>query len=483
MELYRIGPRLEEVQRPLAPEDRALVLLTSQELERPPQQAGPEDVLRHTPSAREARGCRAEVRRDCLCGTVVTPPAHPGGRPHRLRLSADGGPAGAVRRQRGGLRPGPAAGPGGRWQESGPGRLLCQLLELLLARDARHLEELEDQLGQLEDQVLSGRLDRFTAPVAALRRELMHWFRYYSQLGDVVYTLEEDDRGLFTPEEGRLLHLLSRRLGRLRDDAQLLREYCLQVRELFQTEVEIRQNRIMKALTLVTTLCLPLSLVAGWYGMNFTGMPELGWKYGYPAVIAVSVLIVSLCLWIMKKKKILVNKTPRPGCSRARGLFSYQAATAPSHRGSVPPAYSPPSVFQMICPRPMSMGSSMTSTWWPMSASRWGTGAGTSRSSWMCLPPIHWSRGASRAAWGAHVVVHRIHHHLHVTLGLHKGPHHPEGAHRLPVLHEEAGDDGVVGALAPGQAVVAVLVQEKLAPRFCREMPVPGMATPAPKVV
>ena len=82
--------------------------------------------------------------------------------------------------------------------------------------------------------MLSGRLDRFTAPVAALRRELMHWFRYYSQLGDVVYTLEEDDRGLFTPEEGRLLHLLSRRLGRLRDDAQLLREYCLQVRELFQ---------------------------------------------------------------------------------------------------------------------------------------------------------------------------------------------------------------------------------------------------------
>ena len=96
---------------------------------------------------------------------------------------------------------------------------------------------------------------------------------------------------------------LNRRLGRLRDDAQLLREYCLQVRELFQTEVEIRQNRIMKALTLVTTLCLPLSLVAGWYGMNFTGMPELGWKYGYPAVIVVSVLIVSLCLWIMKKKK------------------------------------------------------------------------------------------------------------------------------------------------------------------------------------
>ena len=59
----------------------------------------------------------------------------------------------------------------------------------------------------------------------------------------------------------------------------------------------------MKILTIVTTVFLPLSLVAGWYGMNFTGMTELGWQYGYPAVIAASVVIVLLTLWIMKKKK------------------------------------------------------------------------------------------------------------------------------------------------------------------------------------
>lgn len=97
--------------------------------------------------------------------------------------------------------------------------------------------------------------------------------------------------------------MLEKRLGRLRNEAQLLREYCLQVRELFQAEIDIRQNRIMKILTIVTTIFLPLSLLAGWYGMNFTGMPELTWKYGYPAVIAVSILVVAVCLWIMKKKK------------------------------------------------------------------------------------------------------------------------------------------------------------------------------------
>ena len=48
---------------------------------------------------------------------------------------------------------------------------------------------------------------------------------------------------------------------------------------------------------------LPLTLVAGWYGMNFSNMPELSWKYGYPAVIVISLVIVMICLWTMKKKK------------------------------------------------------------------------------------------------------------------------------------------------------------------------------------
>ena len=162
---------------------------------------------------------------------------------------------------------------------------------------------LEDQLAQMEDRGLSGELDGFNAQVSRLRKEAAAWFRYYDQLDDVACELEENENGFFSTNETRLFHMLEKRLGRLRNEAQLLREYCLQVRELFQAEIDIRQNRIMKILTIVTTIFLPLSLLAGWYGMNFTGMPELTWKYGYPAVIAVSILVVAVCLWIMKKKK------------------------------------------------------------------------------------------------------------------------------------------------------------------------------------
>ena len=97
--------------------------------------------------------------------------------------------------------------------------------------------------------------------------------------------------------------MVEKRIGRLKDEAQMLREYGLQVRELFQAEIDIRQNNIMKILTIVTTIFLPLSLVAGWYGMNFTNMPELTWHYGYGFIILLSIVITILNILYFKKKK------------------------------------------------------------------------------------------------------------------------------------------------------------------------------------
>ena len=61
-----------------------------------------------------------------------------------------------------------------------------------------------------------------------------------------------------------MFRMTEQQVGRLQAEAQALREYGIQVRELFQAEIDIRQNRIMKTLTIVTTIFLPLPLVAGW---------------------------------------------------------------------------------------------------------------------------------------------------------------------------------------------------------------------------
>ena len=304
MEQYVLEGPLTALDRPLRAEEPALLLLTPEELAHPPA-LDPEwsALLPHTPTARQARRCKLESRRDVLCGTVLTPRLTRSGARisfgylltrSRMVLCDDSGAVRPLIRQ---------LARSGQWQGGGVGRFFYLLLDHLLAKDLRDLEGLEDRLIQLEDQVLTGDLADFNSKITALRKETLGWFRYYDQLGELAGELEEDGEDFFSQEEQRLFHGLGRRLSRLQSEAQLLREYCLQVRELFQAELDLRQNRIMKILTVVTTLCLPLSLVAGWYGMNFVGMPELTWEYGYPAVIVVSVLIVALCLWIMKKKK------------------------------------------------------------------------------------------------------------------------------------------------------------------------------------
>ena len=65
------------------------------------------------------------------------------------------------------------------------------------------------------------------------------------------------------------------------------------------------QNRIMTLLTIVTTIFMPLTLIAGWYGMNFRYMPELEWRFGYLAVFLVSIAVAIFCLIFFRKKKWL----------------------------------------------------------------------------------------------------------------------------------------------------------------------------------
>lgn len=88
----------------------------------------------------------------------------------------------------------------------------------------------------------------------------------------------------------------------LKNETERLREYAMQVSGEYQSQVDIAQNRVMQLLTIVTTIFLPLSLIVGWYGMNFD-MPELNWEYGYPVVIVLAVVIVAVLIRYFKRKK------------------------------------------------------------------------------------------------------------------------------------------------------------------------------------
>ena len=184
-------------------------------------------------------------------------------------------------------------------------RFLYDFLISLIDDDLLYLSALEKKIAGMEERILEREDKEFNHEMLRMKKEISRMHRYYSQMADMGEMLHENEMDFFGEKEATCFGVFTDRAGRLREETQVLREYAMQVQDVYQSEIGIRQNDVMKMLTIVTTVFLPLTLIEGWYGMNFVHMPELAWKYGYPVVIFVSVLIVAVSLYIFKKKKYL----------------------------------------------------------------------------------------------------------------------------------------------------------------------------------
>ena len=141
--------------------------------------------------------------------------------------------------------------------------------------------------------------------VNEIRTEIRDLRVHYEQLLDFGQELEENENSFFKQDNLRYFRLFSNRIDRLRDSAVAISDHASQIRDIYKAHLDIKQNRIMTVLTIVTTIFMPLTLIAGWYGMNFRYMPELDSEWGYPIAITVSLLIVVGSLVFFKLKKWL----------------------------------------------------------------------------------------------------------------------------------------------------------------------------------
>ena len=254
---YKLGTKKQPATSALTESATRVLLVSSEELEKGIRIPGLEDLLHHVPLSRDAHTCKAEPNRTYLSGTIVTP------RYTRDKKSISFGfliqskciilcdDSGAVHsmvqriiRQDEG-------------KDRGIGLFLYDFLELLIMKDPHHLMELEDRLEEMEEQNGIDHPEDFNRQMTAIRKEIIGWIRYYTQLSDVVCEFLENENSFFSEEEIRMLRLVDKRIERLQNEAVALREYAVQVRELFQSEISIRQNQIMKVLTIVTTILCP----------------------------------------------------------------------------------------------------------------------------------------------------------------------------------------------------------------------------------
>ena len=89
------------------------------------------------------------------------------------------------------------------------------------------------------------------------------------------------------------------------DTVEIFREMLSGMMDIYLSSLNNRMNAVMKVLTIIATIFMPLTFLAGVYGMNFKHMPELEWRWGYPAAWLVMVLIAILMLSIFRRKRWL----------------------------------------------------------------------------------------------------------------------------------------------------------------------------------
>ncbi len=181
------------------------------------------------------------------------------------------------------------------------GRLIYCFLSDLLSKDNFYLEEIQSEIEELDISEDNDTPVIFTQRMRHLTKELLVMMHDYDTLLSIVEELqinlpsEEDDLKYYD--------ILIRKIQRLDNYVHLLRELLIQSRENYQSRLDYKMNKTMELFTVVTSIFLPLTLIVGWYGMNFKYMPELEYRYAYLMVIVVCILItLGLIFWFKKRK-------------------------------------------------------------------------------------------------------------------------------------------------------------------------------------
>lgn len=192
-----------------------------------------------------------------------------------------------------------------KWRLPSLERFLFDFLIQIISDDLRIMEHYEHELDNMELAIINDNAELASNRINDIRSDIRDLKNHYEQLIDLGEVFEENENHFFKSENIRYFRLFLNRLDRLQDTSSFIRDYTIQVRDVYTTQLDIKQNHIMSILTIVTTIFTPLMFVVGWYGMNFQFMPELHYKMAYPMVMLVCIIITVMSITFFKNKKWL----------------------------------------------------------------------------------------------------------------------------------------------------------------------------------
>lgn len=189
----------------------------------------------------------------------------------------------------------------GRARSGGAPYLVYALLDLLVDQGFVATEALSEALSALEERVLGAEGTRSLAQLTELQRELAHLRRVANATRSLTTTLRREPPAEFGELLSELRDVDDHALQVL-EAVDTLREVAATLHQTYAAAVAERTNETVRVLTLFTAAFMPITFVAAVYGMNFAAMPEIGWRWGYPAVWAVvATIAVATIAWFRRR--------------------------------------------------------------------------------------------------------------------------------------------------------------------------------------
>jgi len=193
----------------------------------------------------------------------------------------------------------------GKWRirKMGPDYLVYSLIDVIIDNYFLILEELGERVDNLEVQLVTSPQTETLKSIQTLKREMIFLRRSVWPLREVISSMERGESPLIQSSTYVYLRDIYDHTIQAIDTIETYRDMLSGMLDIYLSSVSNKLNEVMRVLTVIATIFIPLTFIVGVYGMNFELMPELKWRWGYPSVVGLMLVISLLMLYYFKRKK------------------------------------------------------------------------------------------------------------------------------------------------------------------------------------
>ncbi|MBZ0199107.1 MAG: magnesium/cobalt transporter CorA [Ignavibacteriaceae bacterium] len=196
----------------------------------------------------------------------------------------------------------------GRLRKQGSDYLIYRLLDSMVDNYFSIIDYFDEKIEDMEDEIIEKPNQASLESIHHLRKELIKFKRATVPVRDILFMIEREHFPIFKKSTFPYLRDINDHIKQILDSIENYREITNGLMDVYLSTASHKMNEVMKLLTIISTIFIPLTFIVGIYGMNFNphsgglNMPELNWEYGYPFVLLLMGAIAGfLFIWFKRK--------------------------------------------------------------------------------------------------------------------------------------------------------------------------------------